>query len=68
MQDFGYAIFIVFACIWILIGVVAVIALLKADNQKIQFGESGLIVAVPIIVPLVLALAYQIVRLFGHNF
>ncbi|MCD8488283.1 MAG: hypothetical protein LRZ84_16495 [Desertifilum sp.] len=64
MSDLGYAIFIVFACIWILIGVVAVVALLKADDQKLQFGESGLIVAIPIIVPLILALAYQLVRLW----
>ncbi|NES97690.1 MAG: hypothetical protein F6K32_21270 [Desertifilum sp. SIO1I2] len=65
MPDLGYAIFIVFGCIWILIGVAAVIALLKSDNQKIQFGEAGLIVAVPIIVPLILALAYQLVRLLA---
>ncbi|HEY9695033.1 MAG TPA: hypothetical protein V6D15_22760 [Oculatellaceae cyanobacterium] len=62
MQDKQYIIFIAFACIWIIIGVAAVIALLKSENQEIRFGKWGLIVAIPIIVPFVFTLIYQVVR------
>lgn len=56
MQDSTFIIFIVFGCIWVLMGTVGVIALLKSDGQEIRFGKWGLIVAIPIIVPIVIAL------------
>ena len=40
-------------------GIVAVIALLKADNQEIRIGKQGLIVTGSIVLPLILALGYQ---------
>ncbi len=62
MQDSAFTIFIIFGCIWILMGAAAVIALLKSDNQKIRFGNQGLLIAASILIPLVLALGYQVVR------
>ncbi|HAZ46914.1 MAG TPA: hypothetical protein DDW76_28980 [Cyanobacteria bacterium UBA11369] len=62
MQDSAFAIFIVFGCIWILMGVTALIMLLKSDAQEIQFGKWGLIVAIPILIPIVLGIIYQLVR------
>jgi nitrate/nitrite transporter NarK len=64
MQDAGYTVFIGFGFLWVLMGIVAVITLLKSDGQKIRFGKWGLLVAIPIIVPIVLVLTYQIFRPF----
>ena len=58
MQDSTFAIFIGFGVLWTIIGAIAVIALFKADGQKIQFGKWGLVVAVPIIIPLLAALGF----------
>jgi nitrate/nitrite transporter NarK len=64
MEDAGYTVFIGFGFLWVLMGIVAVITLLKSDGQKIKFGKWGLLVAIPIIVPIVLVLTYQIFRPF----
>ena len=64
MQDSAYTLFIIFGCIWILMGVAAVIALLKSENQELRFGKWGLIVALPIVIPFILALLYQVARPF----
>jgi zinc transporter ZupT len=62
VQDAGYTVFIAFAVLWILMGIGATIALFKSDGQKLRFGKWGLLVAIPILVPIVLVLAYQIFR------
>ncbi len=62
MQDAGYTVFIGFGLLWVVMGIVAVITLLKSDGQKIQFGKWGLLVGIPIILPIVLVLSYQILR------
>lgn len=62
MQDSAFTIFIGFGCIWIVMGVVAVIALLKSDQQEIRLGKQGLIVTISILAPTILALAYQVMR------
>lgn len=64
MQDSVFIIFIVFGFIWVLMGVVAVIAFFKSDNQPLRFDKWGLIVAIPIIVPIVIVLLYQVLRPF----
>ena len=64
MQDAGYTVFIGFGLLWVLMGIVAVITLLKSDGQKLRFGKWGLLVGIPIIVPIVLVLTYQIARPF----
>ncbi|GAA6619755.1 hypothetical protein [Scytonema sp. NUACC26] len=56
MQDSVFLIFIAFGCIWILMGVVALIAFLKSEGEEIRFGKWGLIVAIPIVIPIIVAL------------
>ena len=58
MENSPFVIFIVFGCIWILMGAVGVIALLKSDGQQIRLGKWGLIVALPIVIPIIIALAF----------
>ncbi|PZV06551.1 MAG: hypothetical protein DCF22_23555 [Leptolyngbya sp.] len=62
MNDSAFTLFIGFGVLWTVMGVVAVIALLKADGQKIRFGKWGLVVAVPIILPLLAAFAFAIAQ------
>lgn len=54
--DAAYTIFFAFGIIWVVMGIVAVIALLKSENRTIRFGKWGLLVSLPIIIPLVAAL------------
>ena len=56
-QNAQYAVFLGFGLLWVMMGTVGVIALLKSDNQPIRFGKWGLVVAVPIVVPLIAAFA-----------
>ncbi|MBF2026713.1 MAG: hypothetical protein IGS48_08105 [Oscillatoriales cyanobacterium C42_A2020_001] len=58
MDDAAFVLFIGVGVLWTIMGVVAVIAPLKADGQKIRFGKWGLVVAVPIVVPLIAALVF----------
>lgn len=55
-QDAAYTVFFAFGIIWIIIGAVAVIALLKSDHQPLRLGKWGLLVALPILIPFVAAL------------
>jgi hypothetical protein len=64
MQDSIFIIFLGFAAVWIVIGVTAIIALFKSDGQEIRFGKWGLTVAIPILVPFILVLLYQVFRPF----
>lgn len=61
MQDSVFVIFLVFGCIWILMGVVGWIAFLKSEGEEIKFGKWGLIVAIPILIPLIVALGISVV-------
>ncbi|MBE9123648.1 hypothetical protein IQ269_23315 [Tychonema sp. LEGE 07199] len=62
MQDAGYTVFMGFGGLWVVMGIIAVIVLFKSDGQKLRFGKWGLLVAIPILVPIVLVLLYQIAR------
>lgn len=62
MDDSVFVIFIAFGCLWVLMGAAAVVGLLKSDRQEIRFGKEGLIVAIPIIIPLFISLIYAVVR------
>ncbi|MGE5659657.1 MAG: hypothetical protein ACM37W_23945 [Actinomycetota bacterium] len=64
MQDSAYIIFIAFGCIWVLMGAIAVIALFKSDGQTLRLGKWGLLVSIPILIPILIALIYQVVRPF----
>ncbi|NDJ23619.1 hypothetical protein GS682_18640 [Nostoc sp. B(2019)] len=56
MQDSVFIIFIAFGCIWLLMGVGGWIVLLKSEGEEIRIGKWGLIVAIPIIIPIIFAL------------
>ncbi|XHX79675.1 MAG: hypothetical protein RBJ76_07070 [Stenomitos frigidus ULC029] len=58
MEDSTYAIFLAFGLLWVVMGGVAVVALMKADGQPIRLGKWGLVVTVPILVPLLAAFAF----------
>lgn len=60
VDDSTYAIFIVFGLIWTVMGAVGLVALLKADGQKIRLGKWGLLVAIPTFLPLILALGFAV--------
>lgn len=62
MEDAGYKVFLGFGLLWVLMGIVAVTFLFKSDGQKLKFGKWGLLVAIPILVPIALVLLYQIAR------
>lgn len=57
MEDSTFTIFIIFGCLWILMGGIAWVAFLKSEGQPIRFGKWGLLVTVPIVVPLIIAFA-----------
>ncbi|MBW4670075.1 MAG: hypothetical protein KME60_22350 [Cyanomargarita calcarea GSE-NOS-MK-12-04C] len=56
MENSIFIIFIVFGSLWVLMGAAGVIALFKSDGQEIRFGKWGLVVALPIIIPIILTL------------
>jgi ATP/ADP translocase len=67
MDDSAFILFIGFGALWTVMGAVAVIALLKADGQPIRFGKWGLVVAVPILIPLIAALIFAAVYHAGQG-
>jgi len=56
MNNSVFVIFIAFGCLWILMGVGGWIALLKSEGEEIRFGKWGLIVGIPIVIPIIAAL------------
>jgi hypothetical protein len=64
MDDSVFVIFISLGVIWAIAASAAVIALLKADGQPIRFGKWGLVVALPIVIPLVGALTFAAIYRF----
>lgn len=58
MDDSIFIIFIVFGCIWLLLGAAGLIALLKSDGQEIRLGKWGLLVALPIAIPIIISLIF----------
>lgn len=62
MNESAFVVFIIFATIWVLMATAGVIAVLKMDGQKIQFGKTGFIIIVPIIVPMIITLTYATIK------
>lgn len=62
MKDSSFVIFIVFGCVWILMGAIGLVAFLKSEGEEIRFGKWGLVVAIPIIIPLIAALGFAAVH------
>lgn len=62
MPNFAFTAFIIFGLLWVLMGTLAVIALLKSDKNEIRLGKQGLLVALPILIPIAITLLYQVIR------
>jgi hypothetical protein len=60
-QDSTFLLFIGLGVLWAILGTAGWIALLKADGQEIRFGKWGLLVAVPILIPLIGAFIFAAV-------
>lgn len=58
MADSVFVIFIIFGFIWILIGAIGWIAFLKSEGEEIKVGKWGLVVAIPIIIPIIATLIF----------
>lgn len=61
MEDSVFVIFIAFGCLWILTGAASLILFLKSNGQGIRFGKEGLVVTIPIIIPIIAALIFSAV-------
>ena len=61
MEDSVFVIFLAFGFLWVLMGVAGWIAILKADGEEIRFGKWGLVVAMPIVIPIVVALIMGVI-------
>ena len=55
MGDAGYSIFFVFGCLWIVLAIAVWALILKAEGQTLKIDKWVLIVAVPIVLPLIAA-------------
>ena len=62
MNDSTFVIFILFGTLWILMAIAGVIAILKMDGQEIRFGKIGLIVTLPIVLPIIITLTYAAIK------
>ena len=62
MHDSAFVIFIVFGCIWLLMASTALIAFFKVNGQEIKISKTGLLVALPIILPIVITLTYAAIK------
>ena len=55
-NESAYTIFIIFVFIWIAIGAIALVLLFKSEGQPIRVGKWGLLVSIPVIIPILAAL------------
>ncbi len=63
MDDSIFIIFIAFGCLWAVMGTAIVFFFFQSDGQQeVKFGKWGLIVALPIVIPMAIAFIYAAVR------
>lgn len=63
MDDSIFIIFIAFGCLWVVMGTAIVLLFFKSDGQQeVQVGKWGLIVALPIVIPMAITFVYAAVR------
>lgn len=55
MEDSTFALFLGFACLWVLLGIGGIVLLLKSEQQSLQVRQ-GLLVMLPIVIPFLIAL------------
>lgn len=63
MDDSIFIIFIVFGCLWAVMGAGIVILFFQSGNkQEMPSGKWGLLVALPIVIPMAIAFIYAAVN------
>lgn len=62
MDNSIFVIFIAFGCIWLLMGVGGVIGLMRMEGREIKIGKTALVVALPIILPIIITLTYAAIK------
>ncbi|TAE56965.1 MAG: hypothetical protein EAZ87_17250 [Nostocales cyanobacterium] len=62
MNDSAYTIFMIFGFLWVFIASAAVIALFKSEGQEIRISKMGLIIVIPIILPIIITLSYAALK------
>ncbi len=56
MGSAAYTVFFIFGGIWVVMGVGALVFLLKSEGQSLRFDGWALLVAIPIVIPMIAAL------------
>ncbi len=56
MGSAAYTVFFIFGGIWVAMGVGALIFLLRSDGQPMRLDGRALLVAIPIVIPMIAAL------------
>jgi hypothetical protein len=58
MQDSQFSIFLAFGFIWLIMGISACILIMKSEGLPLRLDKWGLVVLLPIVIPLVAALTF----------
>ncbi|MCY7276762.1 MAG: hypothetical protein LH702_24265 [Phormidesmis sp. CAN_BIN44] len=56
MGSAAYTVFFIFGGIWVVMGAAALIFLLKSEGQSLRLDGRALLVALPIVIPMIAAL------------
>lgn len=56
MGSAAYTVFFIFGGIWVVMGIAALVFLLKSEGQPLRLDGWALLVAVPIVIPMIAAL------------
>jgi uncharacterized membrane protein HdeD (DUF308 family) len=60
VPESGFVIFLVFGIVCTIAGIAAGVYLLKPKDQPIRFDHWGFVVVIPIVIPIVAALLFQV--------
>lgn len=64
VPESGFVIFLVFGIFCTIAGIAAGVYLLKPKDQPLRFDHWGLVVVIPIVVPIVAALLFQVLSYY----
>lgn len=64
VPESGFVIFLVFGIFCTIAGIAAGVYLLKPKGQPLRFDHWGLVVVIPIVVPIVAALLFQVLSYY----
>ncbi len=64
VPESGFVIFLVFGIICTIAGIAAGVYFLKPKDQPIRFDKWGLVVLIPIVIPIVAALLFEVLSYY----